>query len=250
MLPKFQHQNNQYSFPYHHVPFFGGDSAPVLYRDLEWGFEYLSYVNRVVELTLESTKERVLEVGCGDGRIIGEIGLNVKEAVGVDLSEPAIRFAKAFYPETSFLCEDVSKIDEQYDVVIAVEVLEHIEDENVQDFCMTLFQCIAPGGTLIISVPTIVRPVHKKHYRHYTFETLMENFSLAQNNLLAESVEYLCAEEKGWYKGLKRLMVNKYWKIYSEYFNKFSWNYYQKKLQKATSSTGTHLIVKFKKISD
>ena len=46
-ISKFEIQDNQYEFPYHYLAFMD-NKTPQIKRTLGWGFEYLSYMNVVM----------------------------------------------------------------------------------------------------------------------------------------------------------------------------------------------------------
>jgi 2-polyprenyl-6-hydroxyphenyl methylase/3-demethylubiquinone-9 3-methyltransferase len=96
----------------------------------------------------------LLDVGCGGGLIaepLARLGFNV---TGIDASEKNIGVAK-LHAESSGLkidydCktpEQLLDIDKRFDVVLALEVVEHVADVNA--FLSAAGQLVAPGGTLI-----------------------------------------------------------------------------------------------------
>ena len=165
---KFKIQDDLYEFPYHHIPYFDGNGYGRRYRDLQWGFEYLCYLKYAKEIVESLRPSSVLDVGCGTGRFIGLLGDSIHRKVGVDLSERAIAFAKAFHAATKdagidFHATDASCIAGDFDVVTAIEVLEHIPDAEVPGFLQTLMSRAKSGGHVLLSVPTTNCPLNRKH---------------------------------------------------------------------------------------
>ena len=71
-----------------------------------------------------------LEVGCGEGNVINKIKgiVNVK---GSDIDEAVVDKARSLNPDVDFLVEsvyDLQRKDDSFDLVIASEVLEHLDD--------------------------------------------------------------------------------------------------------------------------
>ena len=64
----------------------------------------------------------------------------------------------------SILCADVAGIEEQFDVVASIEVLEHIPDEVLPGFVRAIAQRVA-GWASDYFGPHRCEPVHRKHYR-------------------------------------------------------------------------------------
>ncbi len=75
----------------------------------------------------------LVSVGCGEGFDLKHI-LSIyqpKKTVGVDLSKSALNYAQKQLPEVEFIQADATKLpfkDNRFDLVIALEILEHIPD--------------------------------------------------------------------------------------------------------------------------
>ncbi|MDD5064924.1 MAG: class I SAM-dependent methyltransferase [Phycisphaerae bacterium] len=241
-LDKYKIQDDQYSFPYHHIPHFDKKGVGVRFRALSWGFEYLCYSRHVCELVHTLTPSSVLEVGCGDGRVIGMLDWGIDRRVGVDLSKRAIRFAKAFYHEIEFLSVDARELKETFDVVLTVSVLEHISDDQVSTFLKTLEERTNRGGYVVISIPTTVARVSKKHYRHYDLNLLQKQLEEADVHLDIVNVEYVYRNSL-LVKLYSKVAKNHHWFIEFRVFNYLIWNYVWKRLRKADEKHGKHLVV-------
>jgi SAM-dependent methyltransferase len=74
-----------------------------------------------------------LEVGCGEGfvlRALRDAGVRCPMR-GIDFSEEAIADARVRVPDADFEVQDAAKLaadGERYDVVLMIEVLEHLPD--------------------------------------------------------------------------------------------------------------------------
>jgi len=79
---------------------------------------------------------RILDFGCGEAYFwLAQERLGpLPEVVGIDLRADAIQHAKTRLPGMTFLCEDLFSLDagdQQFDLVLASEVLEHLYDPGV-----------------------------------------------------------------------------------------------------------------------
>lgn len=102
---------------------------------------------------------RLLDYGCGDGTFLALVRDLFPEAAGADvdadqIADCAARFAGV--PGVSFLTTD--RLDApahlgRYDIVVCMEVLEHCPDDVQPRVLDQIRQVMAPGGTLVISVP-------------------------------------------------------------------------------------------------
>ncbi|WP_026915726.1 class I SAM-dependent methyltransferase [Christiangramia portivictoriae] len=238
---KFEYQENQYIFPYHHIPYLDSENNVVNHRSLGWGFKYFTYLLRIKELVEEINPDSILDVGCGEGRFLGLLGNRIRK-VGVDLSPRPIKFAQAFHPDIEFHCTDANQLKEEFDVVTAIEVLEHVPDEQVTNFLIILEKRIKESGKIIISVPTTVLPVSEKHYRHYTLEILEQQLENANINLEIKHVEYVY-KSSYLLKLYSKLTQNKFWIIDIKPLRNFIWRLVKAKYSKATKENGEELVL-------
>ena len=99
---------------------------------------------------------KLLDVGCGAGILsepMARLGANV---TGIDVAksniEVAIKHACGMGLDIDYRCqslEEVANSDGQYDIVLAMEVLEHVADRAT--FVRLASLCVAPGGSLFFS---------------------------------------------------------------------------------------------------
>jgi SAM-dependent methyltransferase len=116
---------------------------------------------------------RVLDVGCGSGRI-GEFVLENGGAahyVGVDFSEPMIDLARArlqrFAERTDLIVDDflTAEVTGPFEVILAVGLFDYLPEPH--RFTRRMFELTAPGGCVVGSFPTwslIKGPVRKVRY--------------------------------------------------------------------------------------
>jgi 2-polyprenyl-3-methyl-5-hydroxy-6-metoxy-1,4-benzoquinol methylase len=117
----------------------------------------------------------LLEVGCGTGFVLS--GINDARSglmlVGSDLHPAGLAFAQRRVPDAELYQMDARHIpfDSEFDVVLALDVIEHIqEDEAV---LTEIFKAVKPGGGAIVSVPQHPRlwsanDDFSQHKRRYT----------------------------------------------------------------------------------
>jgi 2-polyprenyl-3-methyl-5-hydroxy-6-metoxy-1,4-benzoquinol methylase len=242
--PKFEIQDNQYKFPYHYLAFIDNE-IPQIKRTIDWGFEYLSYMNVVIDEIEQLEYENILDIGCGDGYLLNNLKNN-KQKLGIDLSEKAIMFANSFSSDTEFIVEDLFNISKEYDVVSLIEVLEHIPNDFVESFMTKVLSLVIKNGYFIISVPTTVIPVSKKHYRHYNEELLTKHIESFSNvKLIKEKRIY---KSTIFLKIMIKLINNKLWTINSKNILKNFWKWHIKNNINATKENGQHIIRIYKKV--
>jgi trans-aconitate methyltransferase len=112
----------------------------------------------IAKLSLRGN-ERVLDIGCGDGKVTAIIARSVPDGsvVGVDNSEEMIRFARDHFPRDrfpglSFIQMDARCLafDEKFDVIFSNAALHWICDHH--DVLAGIRNCLLPGGRLLIQM--------------------------------------------------------------------------------------------------
>jgi SAM-dependent methyltransferase len=116
---------------------------------------YLLRRDRVLRLVRALPAGDCLEVGCGAGALIDELAHAGWRALGVESSARALSVARALREASGGGQRLADALDpdasERWDLVCALDVLEHIEDDAaaVRDWVARL----RPGGHLLLSVP-------------------------------------------------------------------------------------------------
>ena len=98
---------------------------------------------------------RVLDLGCGDGRVTAELARAGAQVTGVDPSRVAIERARKTHRELDYLVvsadEGLPFADVSFDAVVCLNVLEHVVD--TQRLVSEARRVLVPGGILSIAVP-------------------------------------------------------------------------------------------------
>lgn len=100
--------------------------------------------------------KRVLDAGCGAGYGSAELADVAESVFAIDIAPEAIEYARAHYPLPNLAFEQASctglpYADGAFDLVVAFEVIEHLE--NWRDFLREVRRVLAPAGQLIVSTP-------------------------------------------------------------------------------------------------
>lgn len=125
----------------------------------------------ILQLARTLKPKSVLDVGCGSGELIRAMHKQLRpdRMVGVDLSPAVVESNRRAIPYAQFHSLDISDapLAGQWDLVVASEVIEHIEDYRsaIQHLRM---MC---SGHLIVTVPSgRIYPIDRQmgHVRHFT----------------------------------------------------------------------------------
>jgi putative AdoMet-dependent methyltransferase len=106
---------------------------------------------RELGLTEQTT---VLDLGCGDGRILLAIASSIHRGIGIDVSEHQIAAARrnaeaAQVSNVEFIQSDFRHFDigpERVDVVITIAAFHHISNEEKAALLSRVSQVLKPGG--------------------------------------------------------------------------------------------------------
>jgi SAM-dependent methyltransferase len=159
------------------------------YARVEEGHWWFVGRRRIFDAVLQglalSEQARLLDVGCGTGanlRFLSAYG----RALGVDRSAAAARFASGRAPAPVLRAEVASLpvASESIDLVTALDLLEHVEDEAA---CMDEMERVCrPGGFVLVTVPAHpwmwgrqdVLSLHRRRYRVPELRALLTRRSL------------------------------------------------------------------------
>lgn len=124
-------------------------------RDVAYAREKLAH------LGLPVTWDRVLDFGCGAGRLSQALAEHADEVVGLDVSPPMLEQARSFDRSggrvTFVLGEDPDLRafeDESFDLVFTERVLQHVPREALETYLTEFVRVLRPGGVAWVHCTT------------------------------------------------------------------------------------------------
>lgn len=128
-----------------------------LLADAEGG-PYAALIAAALEL-VDPTAD-VVELGCGTGRFARElIARGVGSYVGIDFAPGHIAEARRYVPDAEFRLADLrTALIPRADVYVALEVLEHLEDD------LGLLAELPFGSDVVLSVPSFDSASHVRTF--------------------------------------------------------------------------------------
>ncbi len=118
-----------------------------------WGKAYDYYLR---EWLPESKMADILELACGSGRMLHFLKTrSYTNVTGVDISPEQIAVAKQVIPDV-FEADALSFLEpnsDKFDLIIGLDVIEHLNKQEVLNFLDSCHGALKKGGRIIIQTP-------------------------------------------------------------------------------------------------
>lgn len=114
--------------------------------------------------TINKRTGQVLEIGPGMGEVVAYLNsLGIKRIDIIDNDKQILESVSDSYSiRKAFLTNDITKIDKKlhkYDVIIGIQVLEHMVVDQIPVVIQTIYKHLAPNGEIILVVPNAGNPL-------------------------------------------------------------------------------------------
>lgn len=178
----------------------------------------------------KSKKINILDMGCGDGVLLFLIQKYLAEYqfnfYGIDLSEIALKTAKAKITKGNFSKSSIYKTDFQndfFDIILSSDVIEHV---NYPDKMLQETKRIAKTNAIII-FGTPIRyteyPLDKMHVKEFfpdEFKQIFEKYFNHVKLIRSHKLFYLLKYQKTLTLLGKKIGLNRYWYYFLSLFFK------------------------------
>jgi SAM-dependent methyltransferase len=133
------------------------------YRDAYQKSPYYFLWSVIADRLRRDGVERVLDIGCGTGQLAAFLfDQGIETYVGMDFSPKAVEYARTAVPRGRFVVDDARTsnvyTDEEHDVLLCTEVLEHITDD------LLVVARFRPRKRCIFSVPSYNSAGHVRFF--------------------------------------------------------------------------------------
>jgi SAM-dependent methyltransferase len=119
----------------------------------------------LAQTDLLKPNDKILEIGCGIGSVVFELGKQGRDIIGTDISSEAIAYGRKKYGDIHLEVQPAEALpyeDESFDVVLSFDLFEHIAriDSHVSEVARVL----RPAGYYLFQTPN--------KYSNVIYETL------------------------------------------------------------------------------
>ena len=104
---------------------------------------------------------RVIDLGCGDGRVIYCLGeLGYRNVSGVDLSDSQLELARQVSSavQKADVLDYLSESTQTADLIVSFDLIEHFRKEEALTFLEGCYTRLNAGGRLILQTPNAASP--------------------------------------------------------------------------------------------
>ena len=160
------------------------------------GLETLDlHLARYVFATRHARPGRLLDIACGVGygtRLLADRSEAALSALGVDISESAIAYARERYGggAVDYRAANAMTFEDPagFDTIVSLETVEHLEAPEA--FVARLVSMLRPEGVLVASVPTTpsvdINPHHRHDFTESSFRRLVGRHGLREIDSLRQ----------------------------------------------------------------
>ena len=117
--------------------------------------------DRLAELGLPTTWDRVLDFGCGAGRLSQALAAHAGEVVGLDVSAPMLETARSLDRSggrCTFVLSEHPDLrgfpDDAFDLVYTERVLQHLPRTVLENYLAEFLRVLRSGGVAVLHCPT------------------------------------------------------------------------------------------------
>jgi SAM-dependent methyltransferase len=111
-----------------------------------------SFIDRMLPADWTWEGKRVLDFGCGAGRILRTFDPTIGEFWGCDIHRPSIEWLRENTPFNAFVNDELPPLpqpDGYFDLVYAMSVYTHLTEENWASWLLEHHRVLRPGGLLL-----------------------------------------------------------------------------------------------------
>jgi len=166
-------------------------------------------------------KDKVLDLGCGNGRFYEFLKSRAGEYVGLDQSKALISLAQQRFPGANFIIGDALNLEtkfskNEFEIIFSIAFLHHLPSKKLRiKVLRNCYNLLKPEGYLILSVWNLFQPQLIKKYKIWKVLFGFKNvfISFKAGNLKTKRYYYVF-----WKKELSKLVKKAGFEIKDIYY--------------------------------
>lgn len=126
-------------------------------------------VHDEAELVCRIGGERIVDAGCGTGRVAVELARRGKTVIGIDNDPDMLELARGKTDDVTWILSDLASVDlyGRFDVVVmAGDVLNYVNPGSESQIISNLVRHLDPGGALICGA-SLAEPAQLTHFDNW-----------------------------------------------------------------------------------
>jgi SAM-dependent methyltransferase len=133
---------------------------------------FVNYKANYLETVLGRGPWKILDYGCGTGTLSLAMATRLTGCVihGFDLSDASIRQIDAKLNASGIFTTDLKDLDADYDLIVASNVLHHVEPPDRERVFREIAGRLAPGGRFLIFEHNPLNPLTRWVVKHCPFD--------------------------------------------------------------------------------
>jgi ubiquinone/menaquinone biosynthesis C-methylase UbiE len=153
-------------------------------HDFPSNLQYQEHLKRYNFAKKYVERKIVLDIGCGPRSGSFYLAEKAKRIIAIDASKESIEYAKSHFQKENLEYQvmsgtDLKFSDNSFDVVVSLEVLEHIG--NYRKYLSEILRVLKSGGIYVLSTPNIKmsrnpNPAHIKEFSLRELESLLNEY--------------------------------------------------------------------------
>lgn len=202
----------------------------IFHREDKEYFEQMVRAYTWLERYIPKKEAKILDVGCGFGFAIYALKkLGYKNVRGIDIAPEMVKVGKKLGLEIELVEDSIaylSNFPENFDVILAFDVLEHVPKDKQLDFVRALYNALKRPGTLILTTPN----ANARFACRYRYSDWTHTISFTEHSitflLKNAGFEQIKINETGFtWKNPIRLLIRKFVRFWHriEAISEFGW---------------------------
>ncbi len=153
--------------------------------------------------SLVKAGDRVLDLGCGNGRLYQAFAGKKVRYLGIDFSKELLKIARKSYPQAKFFLADITKRKTyqkmgEFNICFCIAVLHHISSRSSQlKIFENVYKVLKKEGILILSVWNLYQEKYKKHFKNERQKKVVVPYKISNGEkIVGQTDRYLYAFKK------------------------------------------------------